>query len=482
MKNKIVSVIAYLTIVCSSFLVSCERSIDLEPDSNYTFDNFWNSKEESEAAVLGIYCQMQVALKANYAYWGDARGGLLIRDNSSDEAERLTTNMLNSGMGSSSWDAIYVWIGYANHCMKNIPLVKDKTFTDNNRLALLSEVYWARALAYFYIARIWQSAPLVTEPTTSTDENMFVKQVPSEQIFNQIFSDLDNARVGIVKDYGTDNRKNRGRATLSAVYALRTDVLMWLHEYEEAVVYADSLKNAMGNISYDYVAPADWGKVFKSATNEPGSGNSKEAIFELQFSQLEFSTSNFSGRWNGYCDFRPNAKCLELFSARQGEGDVRAAQTIKDVNSETTEIWKYTGKNFPSGGIYDNNLIIYRWSDIQLLKAEALNRLGKRIEAIEIVETLRTKRYGRIAPLTNINKNSMDEVELAILEERAMEFMAEGKRWFDVVRTGRVDELINPTLVTRIIDQNNYFWPISTSAMRVNPNLTQNPYYQSTGE
>lgn len=173
---------------------------------------------------------------------------------------------------------------------------------------------------------------------------------------------------------------------------------------------------------------------------------------------------------------------MELFANRQNEGDIRVAETIKDVKSETTEIWKYTGKNFPSGGIHDNNLIIYRWPDIQLLKAEALNRLGKRIEAIEIVETLRAKRFGRITPLTNINKNSMDEVELAILEERAIEFLAEGKRWFDVVRTGRVDELVNPTLTTKITDPYNYYWPVGTSVMRVNPNLVQNPYYQSTGE
>lgn len=482
MKRYIKSRIILIIMSCSLLLSSCESLIDVGPDSNFTFDNFWNSKEEAEAAVLGIYNQMQVALKANYAYWGDARGGLLTRDNSSDQAERLTTNLLNSGMSSASWDPLYIWIGYANYCIKNIPEVVDKTFTDAQRSALLSEAYWTRALAYFYVARIWESAPLVTEPTTSTEDEMFVKQVSSERLFEQILSDLDMARIGIVKDYAKDNRKNRGRATLSAFYALRVDVLMWLHEYEDAVIYADSLKNAMGNIAYDYVAPADWGKMFKSATNEAGAGNSKESIFELQFSQEEFSTSGFNGRWTGYCDFRPNLTCLELFANRQNEGDIRAAETIKDVKSETTEIWKYTGKNFPSGGIHDNNLIIYRWPDIQLLKAEALNRLGKRIEAIEIVETLRAKRFGRITPLTNINKNSMDEVELAILEERAVEFLAEGKRWFDVVRTGRVNELVNPTLTTKITDPYNYYWPVGTSVMRVNPNLVQNPYYQSTGE
>ena len=39
---------------CSLLLNSCESLIDVGPDSNFTFDNFWNSKEEAEAAVLGI--------------------------------------------------------------------------------------------------------------------------------------------------------------------------------------------------------------------------------------------------------------------------------------------------------------------------------------------------------------------------------------------------------------------------------------------
>src|SRR5690606_17588338 len=199
--------------------------------------------------------------------------------------------------------------------------------------------------------------------------------------------------------------------------------------------------------------------------------------------RTESTTSDMQVLWVGFCDFRLNSTSMDLFETRFIQGDIRVAETIKDVTDPETEVWKYSKGN-PSSAYYDNNIIIYRWSDIQLMKAEALKRKQSRdgAGATAILAELRAKRFTGTPPSLGVDVSDMDAVELAILEERAIEFMAEGKRWFDVVRTGRVDQLVNPLLINKITDPNNYFWPISWVEMQRNPNLTQNPYYQSTGE
>ena len=107
-------------------------------------------------------------------------------------------------------------------------------------------------------------------------------------------------------------------------------------------------------------------------------------------------------------------------------------------------IWKYNGMGEDwemkrEGDNQDANFIVYRMADVMLMKAEALIRLEGTAnwqEAIDLINQTRTR--GEMASL-DIDPAETSELDLltALLEERDIEFAAEGKRWYDLLRLGR---------------------------------------------
>lgn len=96
-----------------------------------------------------------------------------------------------------------------------------------------------------------------------------------------------------------------------------------------------------------------------------------------------------------------------------------------------------------------------------LLKAEALNQLDRQSEAIDIVNQIRTARE---LPLVNsgttpdiVNVNDKSEVQEFILDERRLELLGEGTRWWDLVRTDKAVETLSPI---NGLTQSQILWPI----------------------
>jgi hypothetical protein len=128
-------------------------------------------------------------------------------------------------------------------------------------------------------------------------------------------------------------------------------------------------------------------------------------------------------------------------------------------------------------GSYDEsplNFPILRFADILLMKAEALNELGRTAEAEAPLNRVR-----RRAGLGDLENLSQAEFKQAVLHERRMELAFEGKRWFDLIRVDDgqygLDFLnsIGKVNATR----NRLLLPIPQLEIDANPNLTQNPGY-----
>jgi starch-binding outer membrane protein, SusD/RagB family len=131
---------------------------------------------------------------------------------------------------------------------------------------------------------------------------------------------------------------------------------------------------------------------------------------------------------------------------------------------------------------------LYRLSDILLMRAEALNMIGgaaNNAAAIAILNQIKSR--AGVPTVTAAMFPTQRDLETAILEERQLELFAEGKRWFDLRRTGRVIEVMDPLLrqrqtergltVTGFGDPGLVLFPISRDALNENPNLEQNAPY-----
>ena len=120
------------------------------------------------------------------------------------------------------------------------------------------------------------------------------------------------------------------------------------------------------------------------------------------------------------------------------------------------------------GGI----IMLFRSAEMQLIKAEALYRLGREGEAKEALDFFKKGRYLDV-------EGSYTESDLLneILKERKLEFYHEQDMWWlDMKRLGtRMEQVINGTLYVLEPDDWRYCFPIPQSEMEVNKNMVQNP-------
>ncbi|HAT76329.1 MAG TPA: hypothetical protein DCS19_05680 [Flavobacterium sp.] len=267
-----------------------------------------------------------------------------------------------------------------------------------------------------------------------------------------------------------------GRATNGAANALLGKVNLTLGKWAEAVL-------ALNKVS-GYSLNADFAKNFGSA-NE----NGKESIFEVQFK------ANNTGEGSSY----PNQ--VAPVGARALVGNI-GTQRGENIPSKTLYDSFETGdlRRDISIGIFENrinyakkmiekpltennsdlNIIVMRFADVLLMRAEALNEQSyvANGEAFSLLNQIRNR--AGLASLTSVNLPNQAAFRTAVYKERRHEFVSEFQRWFDLVRTGRAIAVMNASTSAFTVEQFELLFPIPLTAIDAinNPKiLPQNPGY-----
>lgn len=458
---KTIKLIIILTISLS--VISCNDLLDKTPISSFSADGFYKTASDAQTGVYGIYDAAQSAFKINFSYWGEGRADN-VKTAQSGEGLALTQNNLNASLSSTNWGDLYNIINRANYAIKYIPNIYNEGDATGNQL--IGQAKALRALAYFYLVRVWGDVPLISEPYSLIDENIFVTRTNKEAVLDFIEEDLKYAATNCLDKFG-DNR-DRIMFAKGAVNALLTQVYMWRHKYDEALTTS---KLVLDNPLYSLVTTMDdWGKIFTT-------GYSKESIFEVAFSDKETNSLRVLYAIGSYAIFTPSEK----FKTSYETGDKRIDYVYDVTLADPKAIWKYLGK-----GVSDEvataskqDIVLIRLADIMLLRAEALTKKGGAqnvADALILLNKIRTR-----AGLTAFNTEadaiaSYGDLESAILHERSIELCFEGHRWFDLVRTGKAISTMKP--LNGLSDEKNLVWPISISSLQNNPNLVQNEYYK----
>ena len=526
-------------------LGSCKKLIDEKPISEGRLDEFLRTKLGADVAIAGMYGEFQTTMIGGHGsqnqnrmtWWGEARADNweerpTYRTSNSTEIDFNALTELNS---YASWAPLYSTIGRANLLLKRLPEINDyaapgtaEQISQSVLDSYMAQSYAMRALCYFWIARVWGDAPIRTEPYESIAEEAEQARDPKEKVLELCESDLLKAYELIPKNQTpTVWYLNEG-----AICAILADLYMWKHDYPNAIIWFKRL----------FAAKAPSGKVYNAAgTTVTGSGGALTDLqpgltWNAQFIQPASNLESiFSIHWE---DAVNDCACMsgvsrtvneplirmadplwttwptvstQVYGSTTATTDLRVKQTY-NITSATNQpirdrsFWKFyagtvtpatatAGYNFSSTG-YASNLPattetdvyipVYRLSGMYLLYAEALNKTGDKTNAVKYLNLIKARAGVPTALVTAFPDESA--LEMAILQERQYELIGEGVRWFDLVRTDRVKEIMDPIIKARQLEAGNpengwgddkrrYYWPLAFSVLFSNSLLVQNQPY-----
>ncbi|WP_270089015.1 RagB/SusD family nutrient uptake outer membrane protein [Sphingobacterium sp. SYP-B4668] len=439
---------------------ACSDSLlDKEPISNFSGQGFYKKPSDAQAGVNGIYNSMQSLFRLNFAYWGEGRADNVTTRHSGDPFA-LQQNTLTPIINSARWDNFYTLVSRANYAIKYTPQVFGDGDSDLKR-QLLGQAHALRAVAYFYLVRIWGQVPLITEPYESVEQELFVQQNTEAEVLAKVEEDLIFATENCASNYS--GARNRVLMTKGAAYAFLTQLYMWQKKYDKAI---DAAEKVIGDSQYSLVSMSDWNDIFVK-------GTSTESIFEVGYNETQTNALRILYAIGSDSDYVPSSR----FIASIEPGDLRKARIYDVTEVQPRKIWKFFGQGFndESPDPSSNNIVLTRLADIVLLKAEAHAQLNQPTEALDLLNRIR-RRAGLSVMDEAAANNLYGNLVTAVLHERSIELSFEGHRWFDLVRTGTAISTMKP--VNGLTDQRNLVWPIHESAVLRNPNLKQNEFYK----
>jgi tetratricopeptide (TPR) repeat protein len=354
----------------------------------------------------------------------------------------------------------------------------------------LSEAYFQRSLAYFYLVRLWKDVPFVKMPYVDDEADYELAATDGNEILKSCLADLNNSLESakeIFPETEADYPMNtKGRATKWAIYSLIADINLWLGNYDEAI---NACENVINSNRVGLISGLSWFTNYYP-------GNSNESIFEIQYRYALGQTNSFITWFSTNKYYLISSYQQLLYEANPT--DIRGLNA--SYNSSGL-IWKYIGISATTSRSTsvqnDQNWIIYRLADIYLMEAEAYIMKGGESNMVKGVEYLNAVRQRAGLATVQAGTNQLDMITI-LLKERQCEFFAEGKNWFDLVRIGKRDVpgfkdlFINQVLEAasastqgmvraKLADMNSWYLPIHTDELNSNTLLVQNPYYSNLG-
>lgn len=542
-------------------LGSCSDFLEIEPLNDIVLDKFWNEENDVENIVAGCYSGMQNRiLIERMIVWGELRsdhliGGTGVQDNINIQnilKENITANNVYT-----SWGEFYDIINRCNTVLHYSPLVaeRDPNYTETELMATRAEVSAIRDLCYFYLIRTFRDVPYSTQPFLDELQQMAMPATKFDAVLDSLITDLENVKSYAVKTYPVSKTNYQcGRITQDAIHAMLAEMYLWKKDYANSVKYADmvidaktqrfqnEIDNAGGNSSsykmfegypliYDsYTTGNLYGNAYGTIF---GSGASRESILELIFADdntllanhglsflygnqktmpgivkpADFITTDVSdASYKVFCDKYDTRNYENLYKMSASQCGVAKYVCKSGMFSiSSTEIYSLASPSYPEEYCHAN-WILYRLTDVMLLKAEALVQMVDGDAKTEANDSLLRAAYDIVSvinkrsncattymPITYANYSTKSQMENLVFEERARELMFEGKRWYDLVRRslrdGNTSYLVqqvtrkgsdNASVVqAKLAKMDAIFWPYNLDELKVNPYLVQNPAFGS---
>lgn len=482
--------------VAALTMTGCSESfLDTTSKTELNSTSFYKTEVQAEYAVVGCYDGYQRTVsngnwpslfQAVETMSDDCLGG----GGPDDRSDRLMDRFDRSYMPdqidlfNGLWDDYYKAINRCNLLLASLDNIG--WTSEEARKVVESEARAIRGLEYFDLVRMFERVPLLTASTTEV-----VPQSEPDAVYEQIVADLKFAADNMPEGQYADKSNNLGRITKYAAAAMLARVYLF---YDG--VYNDNKGGAMpGGLTKEqalqyceeviksqrYSLEPEFKNLWPAASTEASTKtegrkstyveDSNEIVWVVKFNNDQnWNNSNINGNrfiinlglrnvtsfapygngW-GACPVTPYAN--SLFRS----GDSRSTATVIDCaaigaykEQITTDCMDYTGlvnkkycpliftdgTSMPAaettvdGGNMqtnqDQNWILIRYADVLLMAAE----LGS-ANAMQYFNQVRDRAFG-----AGVHDITTAPTREQIWNERRVEFMGEGVRYFDLRRQG----------------------------------------------
>ena len=456
MKNKIYS---FLILSLMLFVMSAcsDDFFNREPEDGYGLDNFYFTVEQVTASTNHLYTKPWYGF-TDRPLWaiGELSGGNLVTYDP-NTIDFLQFNVSDQkGEISRAWGSLWSVVAQSNAIINKLPERTndvDEIYINN----AIGEAMFMRAIAYFYMVRIWENVPII-ENNADFVNTPLVNTNITEHVYRFIEINLN---------YGIDNCFEKeeaevGRITKEACQALLAKVYLYQKKYTEAKQLAEAV---ISSGAYDLI-DGSYDDLFLVEND-----NNIESIAALQWSSTgTYAEGNaLQARWAHSPDFVGGtgwgsvAPSVDLLNSYE-ENDTRRYSTIMErgnyypnLNAEDggytcpddlstghrthTAVKKYvigdpkyyggSGQNMP------NNFYLLRYADLLLVHTEAIMAGDASTSDAMALESINKVRNRAGLP------NRLSVTRRQLLQERRAELALEGEFFYDVQRILPIPEALD---------------------------------------
>lgn len=491
---KFIKTVALILIVLVSTKCT-DDFLDKAPLDSINTSNYPSDAEELETIVNGAYQPLQWPKLYNMRMWTTdimAGNSIVGAGGGSDGIE--TQNLANFVTAPDNAGVLDLWRGpWPGILRANIALdeASEMDIEEGIKNRSMGEAYFLRAHYYFILVRYFGDVPLVTEPS-KVDSDLLPARTSKDLVYDQIISDLQNA-INLLPPKSSYSDDDLGRACRGAAMGILAKVHLTLGNWSNVVDLTNQIADLGFALNPDY------------ADNfNPNTENSIESLFEVQYhsdggydfwsneNQASWTSTFMGPRGSGFVagGWGWNQPKQEFVDAYE-ENDERKPVTIfyegcPDFDGNTYDpAYSLTGYNVRKylvpmsvSSSNDNsplNFPVLRYADVLLMKAEALNQLGRTADAEVPLNKVRD-RAGLLPIESNLDPEAFRE---AVLHERRMELAFEGQRWFDLIRVNNGQYALDflHSIGKTNASEKHLLLPIPQIELDRNPNLIQNPGY-----
>lgn len=404
--------------------VSCDV-LDHYPHNAVSRDNL--SEDDLSLLFTGLYCYAQYKPTFTGYFQNDMAGGDFTRGGGSSYATpQLWIKdciLPDNGWVNTPWVGYYSWLYQVNEF---ISAASQSEQTDKMK-EMLGVAYYFRGLIYYNLTSRYRNVQILRQPT-----NEQIPNSPESECWSFCEENLDLA-IRMCPKFTSKNYVSQ-----QAAKALMARVKIAQGKKSEAAVLAEEV---ISDPAFDL---ADFDQIFRGEEN-------REEIFTY-LNDVEENGINFAREfYQPATTYVPTQEVIDLFIS----SDKRMNISVKADGDETV-LNKYNNTTST------NPIQVSRLAEMYLISAE-----GQGLEkGLGRLNELRAKRgLPAVSPATE------DDFIDAVLAERRLEFLGEGFRWFDLVRTGKFVEVMG-------MEEKYTVFPIPQTQIDLNSRLEQNDLWK----